>query len=178
MISRSQKEAMLLSVQEKLQDADAVLLTQFGGLDVAGLTSLRCGLRAVGGGFSVVKNRIFLKALQSPEYGEYGVLSEFFKGPVGVVYLKGDVGAGAKVINAYLEEEEKFQISAGFFDGSLLTPEDVKAIAELPSKEVLVGKVLSSLVGLHRNLLGVLSGNARELVGVLGAIKDKKSESS
>lgn len=176
MISRSQKEAMLTEIQSRVSHSDAVLLTDFGGLDVSQITALRRNLRAAGGGYSVIKNRIFLKALEGEGYSEYAPLRDFFKGSIGVAYLSGDVGAGAKVLKNYASDEEKFEIRAGFFDGNLLSAEDVEAIASLPSKEVLLGKVLSSIVGVHRGLLFTLSGTSRNLVSVLSAIKDKKTQ--
>lgn len=178
MMSRSQKESMLAGMQQSLATADAAFLVHYGGLDVAKITELRCQLHAVGGGLSVVKNRLFLKALQAPGYESYEALHSFFKGPVGVVYLKGDVGVGAQVLHTYSEAEEKFQIKAGFYDGSLLQSEDIKALASLPSREVLLGKLLSSIVGVHRSLLFVLSGPSQQLVRVLQGVKENKNDPS
>ncbi|MCY4381016.1 MAG: 50S ribosomal protein L10, partial [Proteobacteria bacterium] len=134
------------------------------------LTDLRIQLKTVNGRMSVVKNRVFKKALDGKDFSSYEALSQYFKGPVAVIFLNQDIGAGAKIISKFAEDHESFSVQAGFYEETLLSDEDIQAIAKLPSKEELYAKILSSLMNPHRNLLGVLQAVPRNLVGVLSAV--------
>lgn len=174
MISRKQKEVLFTQIQDRLRQSPALVICEYWGLNVGDLTQLRRELREVDGEFSVVKNRIFQKALLGDEFVPLQVLQEHFRGPVGVIYLRGDVSAGCKKVMQFSEQHEKFQIKIGFYEQSILSPQEIDEISKLPSKEELIAKILSSIVGVHRGVLGVLQGVPRNVVGVLSAIKETK----
>ena len=79
------------------------------------------------------------------------------------------------VLLDFAKAHDKLKVTAGHMEGSVVSTDQLKAIADLPSKEVLLGQIVGSMVSPHRGLLGVLNGVSRNLVQVINAIKDKKS---
>lgn len=175
MISRSQKTIMFNAAQQQATSCSGLILVHYSGLDVASLTALRVKLRDVQAQFKVIKNRVFKKALQGQDGQDYTQLLEFFKGPVGIVFLGEDVGAGVKVVAQFAADHDAFAVQTGYLDRSVITPDDLTAIAELPSLTTLQAQILAMMVGVHRQLLGVLSAVPRDLVGVLAAIEKTKT---
>ncbi len=168
---------MYRDAQRHVSAVNALFLAEYWGLDVATLSDLRGKLRVVDSDFTVIKNRVFKKALQSPELSGSGceVLLDYIQGPLGVIYVRGDLGATAKAVVDFMKDSDKFKIKAGLCDKALMEAKDFEAISKLPSREVLMAQLLSSMVGVHRNVLYVLSGVPRNVVGVINAIKDTKS---
>lgn len=175
MISRDQKQHLFQQAQSQMKSCGGMIIVHYSGLDVQSLTDFRVRLREVQSDFQVVKNRVFKKALESADPQQYAPLVEFFKGPVGVVFCGEDLGAGAKVVSKFAEDHQSFQVQAGFFDQNLLSPDDLKAIADLPSMDVLRTQLLSTIIAVHRQLQGVLLAVPRDLVDVIAAIGKTKS---
>ncbi len=135
---------------------------------------MRVALHKCESKFSVGKNRIAKKAIEGSE--DYKVLDELLTGPNGICYLSGDAAAATKVVMDFAKNNSKFVVKGGIFDKKLVTKDDLGAISELPTKEVLLGQIVGSLVAPHRGIVGVLNALPRDIVGVINAIKDKKSE--
>lgn len=155
--------------------AQAVYLTHYSGMTVEDLTSLRRELRGTNADMQVVKNTIAKKAIDGrPE----SVVADLLKGQVAVVFAYGDVAAAAKVVSENAKKNDKFKIVGGVMDGRLLDSSAIQTLASLPSKDVLISKIVGSLVAPHRGLLGVMQGVPRAIVSVLNQIKEKKSEAS
>lgn len=173
MISRAKKEALRSEAGDRFNKASAALVAEYRGLTVAELTELRTELRKVGAEFKVTKNRVLKKAIEL-DAQESESLSDKLVGPVGVVFLYEDVAAGAKVAVEFAKGHDKFVVTGGLMDGSSVSTAEIAAISNLPSKEVLLGQILSTLVNPHRGLMGVLNGVTRNLVQVINAIKDTK----
>ena len=133
---------------------------------------MRRELKAVQADFHVVKNTIAQKAVEGRDEN---VISELFKGQTGVVFAYGDAAAAAKVFSESAKKFEKLKIVGGYMEKSLLTPASVEKLASLPSREVLLGQLIGTMVAPHRGLLNVLNGVPRNLVQVLNAIKEKKA---
>lgn len=174
MISRSQKATLFGAAQQQTAACTGLIIVHYSGLDVATLTELRVKLKDVQAQFKVIKNRVFKKALQEQPGQDYTQLLEFFKGPVGIVFLGEDVGAGVKVVSQFAADHDAFAVQTGYLDQSVITPQDLSGIAELPSLATLQAQILAMIVGVHRQLLGVLSAVPRDLVGVLAAIEKTK----
>jgi large subunit ribosomal protein L10 len=172
-MDRKGKEALRVVAEGRFEKANAAVLAEYRGLTVASLTQLRKALKKVNGEFRIVKNRVAKKAVEGKAQDAKG-LADSLKGPVGIAFLYGDAAAGAKTLSDFEKENELFKITAGVMDSKKLSAKDVKAIASLPSKEVLLGQIVGLLVSPHRGLLGVLNGVPRNLVQVINAIKEKK----
>lgn len=173
-MSKAAKAALKESLAERLVKAKAAMIAEYRGLKVEDITRLRVKLREVKAEFKVVKNRVAKVAIRE-SVPDMAPMSDKLKGPVGVVLVYGDPAAVAKSLVEFAKDNEKFVVTGGVFDGQALEPKDLKAIADLPSREVLLAQIVGSLVSPHRGLLGVLSGVQRQLVTVLNAIKDKKA---
>lgn len=173
MLTRREKERLVAELHEKFKEVRAVILTDFTGLDVAQLTRLRRQLQEKGMEYRVVKNTLLRRASQRTALE---ALAEHFVGPNAIVISYDDPVLPAKILVEFAKEEPELQIKAGFVEGRVLEPKDVKALATLPSRELLVGQIVGLLKAPLAMLVGVLQAPMRELVGVLQAIKEGKSE--
>lgn len=150
----------------------AAYVAEYRGLTVAELSELRRTLRKVNATFTVVKNRVAIKAIEGTKEAE---LKGILKGPVGIIQAFGDAAQVAKVVSDFEKNNEKFKVAGGLLEQKLVSASDVKVIADLPSKEVLIAQLLGLLTSSHRNLLGVINAVPRSLVQVINAIKEKKA---
>ena len=150
----------------------AAFVAEYRGLTVAELSELRRSLRKVDATFTVLKNRVAIKAIEGTKEAE---LKGILKGPVGIIQAFGDAAQVAKVVSDFEKSNEKFKISGGLLEQKFVAASDVKVIASLPSKEVLIAQILGLLLSSHRNILGVVNAVPRSLVQVINAIKEKKA---
>lgn len=172
-LKREEKERLVAELHEKFKEVRAVILTDFTGLDVAQVSRLRRQLQERGMEYRVVKNTLLRRASQKTALE---ALAEHFVGPNAVVLSYEDPVLPAKILVDFAKEEPELQIKAGFMEGRVLEPKDVKALATLPPREVLIGQMVGLLKAPLAMLVGVLQAPMRELVGVLQAIKEGKSE--
>lgn len=173
--SKAAKIELGNELKEKFVKAKSIAVTEYRGMTAEELSALRRDLRDSGCEFKVIKNRVARKSIEEalPESGEF---KNHLTGPVGVVCIYDDVAVGAKTVVKYTKEKsEKFKMTAGLLDGQVIALNEFKTIAELPSKDVLLAKIVGSLVTPHRRLLGALNGVSQNLVRVINAIKETKS---
>ncbi len=159
-------------VLEALDRSGAVFIANYTGMTVEQLTDLRRALKAVNADFQVVKNKIAQKAIVGRDES---VMTSLLKGQTGLVFAYGDPAAAAKAVSESAKKFEKLKIVGGYMEKSALNPAAVESLASLPSRDVLLGRIVGSLVAPHRGILGVLNGVSRNMVQVLNAIKDKKA---
>ena len=143
-------------------------------MTVAEVTALRVELRKTNSKFKVAKNRIVIKAIEE-DVPDMGCVKGRLRGPVGVVCVYGDTVQAAKTALNFQKDHPKFVVTGGYMEKAQLTVDQIKELSNLPSKEVLLGRIVGSLLSPHRGLVTTLSGVSRMLVQVIGAIKDKKS---
>ena len=173
-MSKARKATLKIDLAGRFQKANAAIVAEYRGLTVADLTQLRVKLRESNSEFKIVKNRVAKVAIRedSPTSGD---LSANLKGPVGVVFVYGDPAAAAKSVLEFAKEKpELFKVTGGLMDGKGVSPNQLKAIADLPSRDVLMAQIVGSLVSPHRGLVSVMAGVTRQLVQVINAIKEKK----
>ncbi|MCL2026516.1 MAG: 50S ribosomal protein L10 [Leptospirales bacterium] len=132
------------SLVAKLKDKKNIILTNYSGIKVRSLGVLRNNLRAKDADYKVVKNNLFKRALEKAGYIN---IDQHLKGPIGVTFLGDQIAETAKVLKEFGETQEKFSFSAGILDSVLYNQEQMKRIADLPSKEVLLSQVMSLLNG-------------------------------
>jgi len=168
----SEKVDKVEELTAAMSNAKAIYLADFTGLDVAKVTGLRNKLREAEVGYQVVKNRLAKRA--AAEAGISG-LDEHLIGPTAIAFTNEDPIAPAKILQDFADEEDDtFSIKTGFMDGRGLSPEEIKVLSKLPSREELLGKVLGSVQSPMYGLAGVLNGLLRNLVGVVAAIEEKQ----
>ena len=149
-----------------LRESSAVFAVDYRGISVAQAAALRTTLRGNDATFTVVKNT--LAELAAGEVGADG-LKPLLKGPTAMTFVRGDAAAAAKALRDFRRSTQNtlLEFKGGWMDGQALSPEDVDAIAQLPSKEVLVGRLVgmiaSPLSGLVTALNNLPAGLARQL---------------
>lgn len=161
-------------VAEVFGKSKAVIFAEYRGLTVEELTILRKELRKAKADFKVIKNRVAKKAIES-DVKSMAVVADKFKGPVGVVCAYGDTAQATKAILNFEKDHPNLVVTAAYMEEASVTKSQLQTIADLPSREVLLGQIVGSMVAPHRGLLGVLTGVHRNLLNVLNAIKDKKT---
>lgn len=172
-MDRQGKAQLRDSYMERFDKSVAVMLAEYRGMTVEEVTELRRAVREVEGEFKITKNRVARLAVTA-EGSSFGALSDRLKGPLGAVFVYGDVAATAKKVLEFEKAHANFKVQAAVLEGKALSLEDLKALSELPSMEVLLSKIVGSIVAPHRGLVTVLSGVSRNLVQVINAIKDTK----
>ena len=171
----SEKQAIVAELTEKLQNAAAGVIVDYKGITVAEDTELRAKMREAGVDYFVMKNTLSRFAVKNAGLDE---LCDVLKGTTSIALCQGDPVAAAKVVSEFskkLAAQEKFTVKAGFVDGKVIDAAGVKALADLPGKEVLVATVLGTLIAPVRGLATVLDANISGLARVVQAIADQKA---
>ncbi len=174
-VTKLQKVAHGEFIAQKFNKANAAFTAEYSGITASELAELRVELRKINCEFKIVKNRVAIKALETKAQ-DSKKLSPKLRGPVGIAYVYGDVAASAKTLVDYSKKNDKLKITGCLLGEQVISYDDVLSLSELPSKEVLLAKLIGTLVAPHRNLLSVLNGISGKLVRVLSAIKDQKQE--
>lgn len=137
-----EKQAILSALVEKIKGSTAGVLVNYQGINVEDDTKLRTELRKAGVEYKVIKNTLLSKACD--QLG-YEALKDCLTGMTALATSENDAVAAAKILAAYAKDHENFILKAGFVDGDLLDEAGVKELSEIPSKEVLIARVLGSL---------------------------------
>ncbi|MDA1478167.1 50S ribosomal protein L10 [Bacillus changyiensis] len=143
------KKAVVQEITSKLKESKSTIIVDYRGLNVSEVTELRKQLREANIEFKVYKNTMTRRAV---EQAELDGLNDVLTGPNAIAFSTEDVVAPAKVINEFAKKHEALEIKAGVIEGKVSTVEEVKALAELPSREGLLSMLLSVLQAPVRNL--------------------------
>lgn len=170
-MNKDSKAKVVAELAEKLASAKAAYLADFRGINVEQANTLRGELLKAGVEYRVVKNTLLKLAIKGTASE---CLDEHLNGPTAVTIVQDDPVAPAKVLSEFAKKVEKFDLKCGMLEGKLLSIDDIKALADLPSREVLLAKMLGSLNAPVSNFVGVLAAVNRSLVQVLAAIRDQK----
>ena len=162
--NREIKEAKVAEIKEKLEKAQTVVLSSYQGLTVEEDTQLRKNLREAGIEYKVYKNTLVTRAAK--ELGIEGI-SEYLNGPVSMAFGYEDVTAPARILNDFAKDHKKLELKAGLVEGEIYDKAKLEQLASIPSKEVLIAKLLGSIKSPLSNFAYLLS-----------AIKDKKEAES
>ncbi len=172
-MDRKTKEQVVAELHEKLQGVKLAVLANYSGMSVAKITALRNDLRKSGTEMRVIKNTLLRIASKDTDFV---VLDKHLKGPLALILNYGDAVESTKALVDFAKKNAELEIKAGLMGGKLLSKEQIGTLAELPSREVLLSKLLSVMVGVQTGLVTVLSGVPRSLVQVLDAYRAKKTE--
>jgi len=163
-MNKDEKAAVVDRIAGELERSQAVFAVDFRGITVTQIAELRSRLREADTTFSVVKNSLTERA--ADKAGVEG-LKAVLEGPTALAFVRGDAAAAAKALSAAQRETQVLEFKGGLLDGRAIGPDDIKAIAKLPTRDALygqlVGLVASPLGGLVRSLNGLLSGLAIQL---------------
>lgn len=162
--NRTLKEAKVAEIKEKLQKSQAVILADYQGLTVEDDTQLRKNLREAGVEYKVYKNTLVI--LAAKELGLDGI-EEYLEGPVSIAFGYEDATSAARILNDFAKTHKKLELKAGIVEGKVFDKEKVEQLASIPSKEVLIAK-----------LLGSIKAPLSNLAYLLNAIKEQKEAGS
>jgi large subunit ribosomal protein L10 len=143
------KVQIVNEISEKLKSSQSTVVVDYRGLTVTEVTELRRQLREAGVEFKVYKNSMTRRATEA---AELSALNDSLTGPNAIAFSADDVIAPAKILNDFAKTHEALEIKAGVIEGNVATAEEVKALAELPSREGLLSMLLSVLQAPIRNL--------------------------
>ena len=169
-MNRTQKEAFVQDIRSRFEESPLVILTEFTGSTVEETDQLRRACEPLGVRFQVVKNTLCRLALSGTEKEP---LAEHFQGNVGLLLAGEDPIAAAKVFKEQAKINNKLQVKAGFFEGEVLDAQGVTAVAELPSREELLAKMLVTLLEGPRRVMRVVQAPGRDLVYLLNNYANK-----
>ena len=172
--TKAQKQELVDALATKLRRSPTVYVTDFTGLDVARITELRRRLRAAGVEYLVVKNTLARRALG---VAEVSALEPHLGGPTALVLAGADPVSAAKVLADFAREFEKPAVKIGLVEGKTVTPEQVRRIATLPSRNELLAQVGGALQAPLAGLVGALNGLLVTMVGALEALRTKRAAS-
>jgi large subunit ribosomal protein L10 len=173
-LTRSEKDKLIAEYQGGLAVAPHAFLLGFKGISVPQVTELRNRVRATGGEYLVVKNTLALRAIDSTALA---ALQEHFVGPTAVVFTDHDPVALAKALTDYAKEVPALEFKAGMVERRAVAAGQIKEIAQLPSREQLIAKLLYLLQSPITRFARLLAALPRSLVVVLDQVSKKKEES-
>jgi large subunit ribosomal protein L10 len=171
-LNKESKQQVVTELHDKLKRAKAVFLADFRGMSVEKATGLRDELRKADVEYKVVKNTLLDLASRETDKES---LSPHYVGPTAVALSYEDPVSAAKVLSRFAKESQAiFRLKAGVLSGKLISVADIQALAELPSREVLIAKMLGTLQAPTANFVGVLAAVPGSFVRLLNAIKIQK----
>ncbi len=170
--TRSQKTELLEKYKEILKNKSGYLLVNSDNIDTATVTNLKVELKGVDANYAVVKNSIFKVALQEENQP---LETQNIGGPTAIIYFDADPTGPAKLVRKTQKETELLSPRGGVFEGEFLSEERVMQLAEIPSKEVLLSRLVGSMVAPLSGFMNAATGNIRGLTMVLKGISEKKA---
>jgi large subunit ribosomal protein L10 len=168
---RPQKVAVVTEVRERLEAAEAAILTEYRGLSVAELAALRGVLRAAGGDYKVYKNTLVKLAISG---GRHEVLAPLLEGPTAIAFVSGEVSAAAKALRDYARTYPNLVIKGGLHGDGFLSSQDLGVLADLPSRDVLLSQLAGAIAAPMRQFAGLLQALPRNLAYGLSALLDDR----
>ena len=168
---RPEKVAVVDEVRERLSSASATILTEYRGLTVKEIATLRRSLRDAGGDYKIYKNTLVRFAVQ-----ELGLtdLESLLTGPTAIAFVETDAASVAKALRDFSRTNPNLVIKGGLLGGNILTPADTTALAELPSRDVLLARFAGGLAAPMQKFAGLLQALPRNMAYGLKALIDQK----
>ena len=168
---KEQKAEQVELLTQKLKKAKVAVLTDYRGLTVSQIQDLRGKLRTGDVEYRVVKNTLARRAASSAGVAD---LEKELEGPVAIAFGYEDLSAPSKLINEWLRTTRlKLDVKGGLVEGRVFTPDQVKQLADLPSRESLIAQLMGTLQSPVGQLVGIMQTPVQQLIGVLDAYKNK-----
>lgn len=174
-MNRTEKQTVIDALAAKLAEARAIYVTDYQGLTVGRVTDLRRRLHKAGVDYLVVKNTLALRALKAAAVPG---LDTHITGPTAFALSQGDAAAAAKVLTEFAKEFAKPALKAAIVDGRAATPDQVKRLAALPPREVLLAELAGTMQAPLAGFLGALSGLLSTFVGAVEALRAQRENAA
>ena len=170
---RPDKVAVVDEVRDHFDSSSAAILTEYRGLKVKDLATLRRSLRTNGGDYKIYKNTLVTLAARQSGLAE---LEPMLKGPTAIAFVKGDAAGVAKALRDYARTNPLLVIKGGVLGDKIIGAPETTALADLPSREVLLAQLAGAMAAPLQQLAGLLQALPRNLAYGLAALRDKRAE--
>jgi len=165
-LNRKEKADLISDLGERIKGFQAVVLTNYRGLNVEQLTHLRQRLRQEKISYHVIKNTLMRLASKGTDLEK---LDTYFEGPTAMAISYGDPVLLVKILSDFIKTQPSLEIKIGLIQGRVTSPEEVKALATMPSREMLFGQVLGGIQGTATQLGAVIHNAIQKVLGTLQA---------
>jgi large subunit ribosomal protein L10 len=172
-MARPEKVAVVEEIRTKVAEADATVLTEYRGLTVHDLARLRASLRAAGTEYKVFKNTLARRAVAG---GELESVASLFEGPVAIAFVRGDAAAAAKALREFGRDNPALILKGGLLGARVITPVDLEALADLPSREVMLAQVAGVFQAPLTKAAGLFQAFTRNFAYGVKALIDQRIE--
>lgn len=172
---KAQKAATVADLTARLKASSTAVLADYRGMTVGQMRDLRSRLRGGGIEMVVVKNTLARRAARAAGYEP---LSAELVGPIAMLFADEDVSAPARILNDYIKANRKMVIKAGLLEGQLIKADAVTELADLPSREILLSRLLGAMQAPLGNLASVLQAPLTKLARTLDAVRSQKESPS
>jgi large subunit ribosomal protein L10 len=170
-MARPEKVAVVEEIRAKLAEADATVLTEYRGLTVHEIATLRGALRPTGTEYKVFKNTLARRAVE--EAGVVG-LTDLLEGPVALAFVKGDAAAAAKALREFAKTNPTLVVKGGLLGTRFVGPADIEALADLPTREVLLAQIAGAFQAPLVKAAGLFQALPRNLAYGIKALIDQR----
>jgi len=174
-LNRKEKAQVVSDLGERVKGFQAVVLTNYRGLNVEQINHLRQRLREEKISYHVVKNTLMKRASRGTDLEK---LDNYFEGPTAMAISYGDPVLLAKILSEFVKTQPALEIKVGLIQGKVTSPEEVKALATMPSREVLLGQVMGGIQGTASQLGTVIYNAIQQALGIIQARADQLANSS
>lgn len=173
-MNKDQKANVVRDLTDRFGETSTLFVADYRGLDMPEITELRSKLREADAQFSVVKNTLARRAAKDAGLEE---VAELFVGPTAVAFVQGDAAAVAKALKDFGKTREGvLELRGGLMDGNIVSAAQVREIAELPPREVILAMLLNTVDAPARTLVGAINAPARDIVSLLTNWVEKRKE--
>ena len=170
-MERNEKSEIISEIKELLESSSAIYLTDYHGINVEDISSLRSQFRNEGVRYKVYKNTLVKRALS--ELGKYDKIADHLTGMTGFAFTTKNPLAPAKIINKYFCDKEKLSLKACYVEGEFFDGSQLKALATLPTKNELIASIMGSLNAPASGIVGAINAVMRDLVNVVEQISKR-----
>jgi len=174
-LDKSKKVSLVEEVQDKFKRANATFVAEYQGIKAQEMNEFRAALRKTSMDFKVVRNTLARRAVKGTALES---LASELTGPTAIAFSYSDAAAAAKTLVQFAKEQPRLKLKVGTLGEKVITVREITGLAELPSRDVLLAKMLGSMKAPMTGIAGVLAGVPRKFLFALNAIKDQKAASA
>ena len=172
MSTKAFKSDKIAQIKEKVEKAQVAIVTEYQGMSVEDITNLRRALQKEDGDYMVTKNTLAKIAVKGTEYE---LLTDLLTGPIAIAFGYDDQVMPAKALAKFIKETEKGKIVGAVLDGKLLSADEAKALAALPSKQEIYAKMLGCINSPASGIANSINAVMSSLTRAMAAVRDQKS---